>query len=142
MSSFYEDLAYDHYRRHPAAAAIPLADADAFDAATAIDIDHNLTIGKTRCDELDGKVFKKPGQQVAEILNRWLGSGAVATVTASVPEPVNDVANELVAKFEAAATAEDVEAAKSAATAARDRLGKDAGRVRAALAAAQARVAA
>ncbi len=107
-----------------------------------LDIDHNLAIGKTRCDDLDGKVFKKPGQQVADILNRWLGSGVVATVAQSTPEPVNDVADELVAKFEAAATADEVEAVKSAATAARDRLGKDAARVRAALVAAQARVAA
>jgi hypothetical protein len=55
-----------------------------FDVEGMLDIDHNLVIGKTRCDELDGKVFHKPGREVADILNRWLSDGAPA---ADAPPP-------------------------------------------------------
>lgn len=41
-----------------------------------MDMDHNLIVGKTRCREIDGKVFKKPGKELAEILQRWLSDGA------------------------------------------------------------------
>ncbi len=43
-----------------------------------LDIEHNLVIGKTRCDEIDGKVFHKPGKDVADILRAWLSDGAPA----------------------------------------------------------------
>jgi hypothetical protein len=105
-----------------------------------LDNDHNLVIGKTRCDTLDGKVFKKPGKDVAEILAAWLGSGAVRVEAATV-EPENNVVDELVARLEAAKDADEIAAIKSDANKQRDRLGKDAGRVRTALEAAQARVA-
>lgn len=50
-----------------------------------LDQDHNLVIGKTRCDEIDGKVFPKPGKEFAEILKAWLSDGAPASVVA-IPE--------------------------------------------------------
>jgi hypothetical protein len=56
-----------------------------FDVEGMLDIDHNLVIGKTRCDELDGKVFNKPGREVAEILKRWLSDGAPVAQAASEP---------------------------------------------------------
>lgn len=47
-----------------------------FDVVADMDDNHNLIIGKTRCQALDGKVFHKPGKEVAEILKRWLTDGA------------------------------------------------------------------
>jgi hypothetical protein len=52
-----------------------------FDVTGMLDVDHNLVIDKTRCDILDGKVFKKPGKEPAETLAKWLSDGA--------PPPVN-----------------------------------------------------
>lgn len=40
-----------------------------------LDMDHNFIVGKTRCREIDGKVFKKPGKDLADILQRWLSDG-------------------------------------------------------------------
>jgi DNA polymerase III delta prime subunit len=57
-----------------------------FDVEGMLDIDHNLVIGKTRCDELDGKVFNKPGRDVADILRRWLSDG-VPVVAQATAEP-------------------------------------------------------
>jgi hypothetical protein len=54
-----------------------------------IDDKHNLVIGKTRCDELDGKVFSKAGVEVAKILNAWLSSGELVT-----PERVIDLVSD------------------------------------------------
>jgi|SRR5882672_651042 len=51
------------------------------DVAMELDIDHVGVITKTRCAKLDGKTFKKPGRELAEILVAWLSDGAV-------PEPV------------------------------------------------------
>lgn len=39
---------------------------------------HSMTVSKTRCDALDGKVFRKPGRDVAELLLSWLNDGAEA----------------------------------------------------------------
>lgn len=43
-----------------------------------LDQDHNLAIGKTRCGTLDGRVFNKPGKEVADILKSWLSDGGPA----------------------------------------------------------------
>lgn len=43
-----------------------------------INMDHELVIGKTRCSELDGNIYEKPGKNVAAILKRWLSDGAPA----------------------------------------------------------------
>lgn len=43
-----------------------------------MDLDHVLTISKTRCSAMDGGVYKKPGQNIAEILLTWLNEGAPA----------------------------------------------------------------
>lgn len=40
-----------------------------------MDYEHNFIVGKTRCRDIDGKVFKKPGKDLAEILKRWLSDG-------------------------------------------------------------------
>lgn len=53
-----------------------------------LDTDHNLVIGKTRCPGLDGKVFNRPGKDIADILKAWLTDG-VPVVTAAA-SPVQD----------------------------------------------------
>lgn len=56
-----------------------------FDVEGMLDIEHNFAIGKTRCDALDGKVFTKPGEDVAKILLGWLNDGAAAPPVTPVP---------------------------------------------------------
>jgi hypothetical protein len=46
-----------------------------YDIMMEMNIDHVGVITKTRCAALDGKIFKKPGAELAAILNEWLGSG-------------------------------------------------------------------
>jgi hypothetical protein len=52
-------------------------------------------VTKTRCSALAGKVFSKPGKDVADVLNGWLDSGAPeepkpASVAASPAQPAPD----------------------------------------------------
>lgn len=42
-----------------------------------LDVDHNLSITKTRCTALDGAVIHKPGVRLAETLLEWLDEGEV-----------------------------------------------------------------
>jgi hypothetical protein len=51
-----------------------------FDVVLDMDVDNNAIVTKTRCPALTGKVFPKPGADVADILRSWL-AGAPA------PEP-------------------------------------------------------
>jgi DNA polymerase III delta prime subunit len=50
-----------------------------FDVFFDMDIDNNAIVTKTRCPALTGRVIKRPGADVAEILNEWL-HGAPAPV--------------------------------------------------------------
>jgi hypothetical protein len=50
-----------------------------FDVEGMLNLDHDLVIGKTRCEGLDGRVFHKPGREFAEVLRAWLNDGAPAT---------------------------------------------------------------
>jgi hypothetical protein len=50
---------------------------------------HSLTVSKTRCPALDGKVFRDPGRNVGELLLSWLESGEEAKPQA----PVQSIAN-------------------------------------------------
>ena len=43
-----------------------------FDVVADMDTENVMVISKTRCSELTGKVFHKPGAELAEILERWL----------------------------------------------------------------------
>lgn len=53
-----------------------------------LDLEHNLVIGKTRCDALDGRIFNKPGREFAQILSGWLSEGeAPAVIGTAEPEP-------------------------------------------------------
>jgi hypothetical protein len=44
-----------------------------FDISGHLDHEHNMRITKTRCPELDGQVFHKPGEDIAALILRWLG---------------------------------------------------------------------
>lgn len=60
-----------------------------FDVMADMDIDHTLVIGKTRCVDLDGGVFKKPGKELADRLSAWLGTGkAIPVPVAPTPKPL------------------------------------------------------
>lgn len=50
-----------------------------------LDIDHVLTVSKTRCSLFDGAVIRKPGREVGEKLLAWLNDGAEE---APKPEPI------------------------------------------------------
>ena len=43
-----------------------------FDVVFTMDIDNNAVVTKTRCEALNGGIFRKPGKDVADILNEWL----------------------------------------------------------------------
>lgn len=62
-------------------ASIQRADMDyEYDVMMELNIDHTGVITKTRCAALDGKYFKKPGREIAEILTAWLSDGTPAKV--------------------------------------------------------------
>jgi len=47
-----------------------------YDIVAYMDIEHNLTIDKTRYAELDGKSFRRPGREFGTALLGWLRQGA------------------------------------------------------------------
>jgi hypothetical protein len=49
-----------------------------FDVHGELDLAHDLMIRKTRCDELDQRVFNKPGAEFAGLLRAWLSDGEPA----------------------------------------------------------------
>lgn len=62
-----------------------------FDVIGDLDIDNNLVIDKTRCRALKGKVFTRPGEDMALILRAWVTDGAPALeepeAQAAKPQP-------------------------------------------------------
>ncbi len=58
-----------------------------FDCVADMDTDHNLIVGKTRIDLLDGKVFNKPKGQIVALINQWMGGSAPATAAPPRPAP-------------------------------------------------------
>ena len=54
-----------------------------FDVLAEMTPDNTMIISKTRCPELNGQIFNKPGKEVADILNRWLNDGAEPVKTAA-----------------------------------------------------------
>lgn len=47
-----------------------------FDIFLDMDIDNNAIVSKSRCTEMSGKVYAKPGKNVAAIIAAWLGGEA------------------------------------------------------------------
>lgn len=67
-----------------------------FDVFIDMDIDNNGIVQKTRCPDLTGRVFKRPGADVAGILTRWLQGAPQpkpATVTVEPPKATNGEAS-------------------------------------------------
>lgn len=60
-----------------------------YDVMVEMNLDHKGIVMKTRCAALDGKVFTKPGRELAEILNAWLSDGAPA------PQPAEPSAEDI-----------------------------------------------
>jgi len=58
-----------------------------FDVCGDLDQDNTLTVTKSRCPELSGKVINRPGKEVAQVLKAWL-SGAPAEEPKPEPQPV------------------------------------------------------
>ena len=46
-----------------------------FDVLAEMTPENMLIVSKTRCPELNGQIFNKPGKEVADILNAWLNDG-------------------------------------------------------------------
>jgi hypothetical protein len=57
-----------------------------FDVIGDMTMEHKLIVSKSRCRDIDGKIFEKPGADFAAILSEWLG-GDTAPVDA--PKPVS-----------------------------------------------------
>ena len=49
-------------------------------------MEHDLVIGKTRCSSIDGKVFNKPGKELADAFKKWLSDGAPIPVVQDEPK--------------------------------------------------------
>lgn len=58
-----------------------------FDVLAEMTPENMLIVSKTRCPELNGQIFNKPGKDVADILNAWLNDGVEA---APAPAPVTE----------------------------------------------------
>jgi hypothetical protein len=88
-----------------------------FDVEGMLSIEHDLAVGKTRCDLIDGKVFHKPGADLAGLLNTWLTSGAPVA-------PVEPAAQRLRKLLEAADSKEALDTARAAVTEAKAQLSR------------------
>ena len=60
-----------------------------FDVVGEMTQENDLVITKTRCSDLNNKVFNKPGKEVADILNSWLTDGAPAVEKKPDPAPAH-----------------------------------------------------
>jgi AAA domain len=58
-----------------------------FDVCGDMDQENTLTISKTRCTNLAGGVFSKPGRELADVLKDWLGDAPPAGRTTADPMP-------------------------------------------------------
>lgn len=68
-----------------------------FDIVMELDQEHTGLITKTRCEALDGKLFRKPGADFVKIVAAWLNSGIEPAPKAEVerrPEPAPAAAPE------------------------------------------------
>ncbi len=59
-----------------------------FDVTADMTLDNVLIVSKTRCAALTGKMFEKPGDDLAQIIRTWLSGGAPAAPSpAPKPQP-------------------------------------------------------
>lgn len=62
-----------------------------FDIVLDMDIDNNAVVSKTRCPALTGRVFPKPGADMAGIISAWLSDGAESAKQVQTPPTVTPV---------------------------------------------------
>ncbi len=63
-----------------------------FDIVAELDLDHKLTVIKTRCMALDGYSTIKPGREFGEIVKSWLDEGVPANAVPARPAELNKLA--------------------------------------------------
>lgn len=63
-----------------------------FDVVLDLDLEHTLTVSKTRCSALDGKVVSKPGPAFVSPFMAWLGQGSDVPVEESSTKATLDEA--------------------------------------------------
>ncbi len=100
-----------------------------FDVLAEMTPENTMIISKTRCPELNGQIFNKPGKEVADILNGWLNDGAepvkteaeqktetapAQTVTAAQPAPKKEPLTQQTAAPKQAAPAKEAAPAQAA----------------------------
>jgi len=56
-----------------------------FDLVADLDLDHTLTVSKTRCPALNGAVIPRPGPELARAIQAWLSEGAPAPASNPLP---------------------------------------------------------
>jgi hypothetical protein len=83
-----------------------------FDVVGDLSIDNVLTITKSRCSALQGKVIEKPGKQIADALSAWLSDGAPALKVEAPPAPPADAVAAWRQKIQEASSAEALEAVR------------------------------
>jgi hypothetical protein len=81
-----------------------------FDVTGELDHDNNLMIDKTRCPALKGRVFQRAGEDIATVLRQWLTDGAPAVETKKTPEGPPEWFTELLARFDATESDEQLKA--------------------------------
>lgn len=79
-----------------------------FDIVADMAIDNELTVTKTRCEDINGKSYRLPGRELAEIIRDWLADGEAAPPPPA-PAPVFTAA-EIVEQIKASATIGDIQA--------------------------------
>lgn len=62
-----------------------------FDVEGMLNLEHELVIGKTRCEGLDGKVYAKPGKVFTDVIKTWLNDGAVKVAPPPVERPASNL---------------------------------------------------
>lgn len=70
-----------------------------FDVVGDMDLENNLTVSKSRCPDLSGKVINRPGEDVAKVLLDWLTDGEAGRT----PDDFRDMA------LDPAATQQDLQ---------------------------------
>lgn len=58
-----------------------------FDVHAEMDHQNTLVVSKSRCPELNGRVFKKPGEEFAKTFLDWLSTGSAAAESAKEDAP-------------------------------------------------------
>lgn len=57
-----------------------------FDVLGYLTPDHVLSIDKSRCSQIDGKIYRNPGDEPARTLKAWLSDGVAMPVTPPAPK--------------------------------------------------------